>query len=514
MRRRNLLKAIGAGTAGLVLAPSLVARSLGAYPFAIGVAAGDPAADGFVIWTRLVTAPLEEHGGIPAVRIPVDWEVAADERFSTVVARGQATANPELGHSVHVEVRGLQPHRHYWYRFHAGGETSRVGMARSLPAAAELPSRFRFAVAGCQHYEHGHFNAWQMLAQEPDLDLVFHYGDYIYEGGPGQLGPRPNGVVGVRQHVGGEIYSLDDYRRRHAQYKSDPQLQAAHAACAFASSFDDHEVDNNWVGDISGEAVDPEMFQLRRMVAMQAWYEHMPVRRAQFPLLTGMTAHRRLDVGRLLRMHVLDTRSYRSDQPCEDGRIKPCLREARVSGSVLGTGQERWLDDGLGNDAVWNVIAQQLLVMPFDRRGPDDEHPNLGTDIWDGYRSARDRLIGSIRKRDLKNVVIVSGDYHRNIVGELPVRDTEPDGEKVAVEFLATSMSSENPNNLPVDYVLGNNPHVQLYSDERGYHLHEMTPRQLVTEVKSVDQNRTVGGRLARVQRFVVAPDAPRLQQA
>jgi alkaline phosphatase D len=514
MRRRNLLKAFGAGAAGLAIVPALRAGSFGAHPFQLGVAAGDPAADGFVIWTRLVADPLEEHGGIPAARIPVDWEVATDDRFANVVRKGQAIAHPELGHSVHVEVQGLLPHRHYWYRFHAGGETSEVGSARCLPAPGTLPARFRFAVAGCQHYEHGYYNAWSLLAAEPDLDLVFHYGDYIYESPPGQTGQRPNGVFAVRRHANDEPYSLGDYRRRYAQYKSDPQLRAAHAACAFAPTFDDHEIDNNWVGDISGEAVDPEMFQLRRQAAMQAWYEHMPVRRAQFPLLTGMTAHRRLDVGRLVRMHVLDTRTYRTDQPCEDGKIKPCLREARVAGSVLGTRQERWLEDGLGYDAVWNVVAQQMLVMPFDVRRPGDEHPRLGTDIWDGYRGARDRLLESFRNRGLRNVVVVSGDYHRHIVGEVPLRDTEPEGEKVAVEFLATSISSDNPSDAPVDYILGNNPHVRMFEDRRGYHLHEMTPRQLLTEVKSVDQTRTVGGRIGHVRRFVVTPDAARLHEA
>ncbi len=270
MRRRNLLKAIGAGTVGLAIAPSLVARTLAAYPFAIGVAAGDPAADGFVIWTRLVTAPLEEHGGVPPVRIPVDWEVAADEGFSKVVARGQAIANPELGHSVHVEVQGLQPHRHYWYRFHAGGETSRIGMARSLPAAAEMPPRFRFAVAGCQHYEHGHFNAWQMLAQEPDLDLVFHYGDYIYEGGPGQLGPRPNGVIGVRQHVGGEIYSLDDYR------PATPSTRATRSCRRRMRPAPSRPASTTMRWTTTGSATSPARRWIRRCSSCGAWWRCRP----------------------------------------------------------------------------------------------------------------------------------------------------------------------------------------------------------------------------------------------
>lgn len=236
--RRALLK--GAGQLALVagFAPQrLLAAPLGANPFTLGVAAGDPWPDGFVIWTRLAPRPLEANGGMPHVAVPVGWEVSEDERFSRVVRKGEALARPELGHSVHVELGGLQPHRHYWYRFTvAGSDVSPVGMARTAPAAGMLVDRARIAVAGCQHWEAGFFDAWGHLAREADLDLVFHYGDYIYEGAA-----RPLGGAIVRQHVGGEIYSIDDYRRRHALYKTDPHLQAAHASCAFAVSFDDHE---------------------------------------------------------------------------------------------------------------------------------------------------------------------------------------------------------------------------------------------------------------------------------
>ena len=208
-------------------------------------------------------------------------------------------------------------------------------MARTAPAAGALADRARIAVAGCQHWEAGFFDAWGHLARESDLDLVFHYGDYIYEGAA-----RPLGGAIVRQHVGGEIYSIDDYRRRHALYKTDPHLQAAHAASAFAVSFDDHEIDNNWAGELDQDGTPPEYFLLRRMAGLQAWYENMPVRRAQLPNAHGITAYRRLDYGRLLRMHVLDTRSHRSDQPCNDGKLQPCPTEAHVSPTMLGATQE------------------------------------------------------------------------------------------------------------------------------------------------------------------------------
>jgi alkaline phosphatase D len=266
---------------------------------------------------------------------------------------------------------------------------------------------------------------------------------------------------------------------------------------------------------VSEENLDPDIFKLRRLAAMQAWYENMPVRKGLFPLLSGTTAFRRLDYGRLARLHVLDTRSHRSDQACDDGKLKPCVPEARTSGTVLGAKQEAWLDEGLGNSATWNLIAQQLLFQPLDLRKQGDSHPLLATDAWDGYRGARDRLVDSIRRHGLSNVIIVSGDYHRNVVGEVPVRDTDPAGAKAAVEFLATSITSESPKALePMEFIQRTNPHLKLFDDERGYHLHEFTRRQLTTQVKSVADTKTRGAGVSDIKRFVVTPDSPTLQRA
>ncbi|HQS96332.1 alkaline phosphatase D family protein [Novosphingobium sp. 17-62-19] len=517
--RRTLLRSTG----GLLLASGigsfpLWAAPLGANPFMLGVASGDPWPDGFVIWTRLAPRPLDEHGGMPTAAVPVRWEVSEDERFSRVVRKGEAIARPELAHAVHVEVDGLLPHRTYWYRFSiAGTDVSPVGRARTAPAPGDLPDRVRIGVAGCQHYETGYFDAWRHLSAEPDLDLIFHYGDYIYEGGGRSLGePSPGAAKVVRQHVGGEIYSLDDYRRRYALYKCDPQLQAAHAACAFAASFDDHEVDNNWAGVIDQDGTDPGLFMLRRAAAFQAWYEHMPVRRAQLPTLSGVTAYRRLDYGRLLRVHVLDTRSHRSDQPCNDGKIKACPPEAHVSSTLLGAVQEQWLDEGLGHGRAWNLLAQQILVMPYDRSGPNAPAPDFAFDDWDGYRPARARLVESIRRHDLSNVVIASGDYHRHFVGTVPERDDALDGRMAAIEFLATSISS-NGNGRPipdVDYQLSNNPHLKLITDQRGYQLFDITPKLWRTDVKVVDQVERSGGKLSMLASFVATPDRVAVERA
>lgn len=516
--RRKLIKAAGglALFAGLSRTP-LFAQPLGANPFTLGVASGDPWPDGFVIWTRLAPRPFDEHGGMPAAHVPVRWEVAEDAACSRIVRSGETMALPELGHAVHVEVSGLLPHRPYWYRFMvAGSDTSPVGSARTAPARDALAARIRIGVAGCQNYEMGYYDAWAHLANEPDLDLIFHYGDYIYESGTMPLGPRAKGSPIVRQHLGDEIYSIEDYRRRYAQYKCDPALQAAHAACAFACSFDDHEIDNNWAGDFDQDGTGAEIFALRRFAGLQAWYENMPVRKAQFPGGGGLTAYRRLDYGRLLRTHMLDTRSYRSDQPCNDGKIQPCPREALNAPNMLGAAQEAWLDEGLGNQATWNLLAQQVIVMPVDFRTEDAAEGKFATDLWDGYRPARARLIESIRKHDLTNVVIATGDHHRHLVGSVPENDARPDGAKVAVEFQAASITSNGNGRgeAGLEHMMRNNPHFDLYTDRRGYQLFDITPKAWTTEVRVMDQVEQPGGRISTLARYAVTPDAPILHRA
>lgn len=174
------------------------------YPFQLGIASGDPAPDGVVIWTRLAPDPLN-GGGMPPEDVQVHWQVAIDEAMTRVVRKGVATASKDWAHSTHVEVQGLLPDRTYWYQFKAANETSPIGRTRTAPAGDVMLDRFRFAFASCQHYEYGYFNALRHLAQE-DLHAVVHLGDYIYEGGVSKNRPR--------QHNSAEVVSLDDYRNR------------------------------------------------------------------------------------------------------------------------------------------------------------------------------------------------------------------------------------------------------------------------------------------------------------
>ena len=226
-------------------------------PFTLGVASGDPAAGGAVLWTRLAPEPLTD-GGMPPSPVEVGWEVARDDRMRQIVRSGTVIARPESAHAVHVEVDGLQENRPYWYRFHAGGVPSPIGRTRTLPAAGAAVDRLRFAFASCQHYEFGHFTAYEHLAAE-DLDLVFHLGDYIYEGS--RRADLTDPTI-PRQHLDPEAVTLDQYRRRYAQYHLDPALQAAHAACPWMVTWDDHEVENDYAGLVPENVADVVVFHL------------------------------------------------------------------------------------------------------------------------------------------------------------------------------------------------------------------------------------------------------------
>lgn len=497
--RRQILSTSGAAAVLGVATPAILkAQSWFAdYPFSLGVAAGDPAPDGFVIWTRLAPDPMKGGGGVSPYALPVQWEVASDERFGTIVAKGEALARPELGHSVHVDVAGLQPDRPYWYRFVIGKDRSMRGRARTLPAVGANMEKLRFGVCGCQNYEDGFYTAYRHLAAEQDLAFVFHYGDFIYEfrqdfetdkdGLPAPL---------VRRHAQRELYSLEDYRRQYAQYLSDMDLQAARSSHAFLSSFDDHEVHNNWVSDHDQPPAPPEVFLLRRAAAMQVWYEHMPVRGAMFPRQSPIAMNRRFRFGDLAAVNVLDTRTFRSDQPCNDGFQTACAGIADPKAAVLGAAQESWLDTNLGRkDAIWNCLAQQVMMMPLDRRRYADEKEKiLNMDSWAGYEAPRTRLMSRLAKVD--NAIVLTGDEHQNFAGLLYDRD-----KPVAQECVITSISSggDGQDVRPgSDKMLANNPQLKFINDQRGYGICDVTREAWNTHFMVIDKVSQPGGSISR----------------
>ncbi len=513
--RRTLLAAAGASLAAPALARLAAPVSFVDYPFQLGVAAGDPDHQGFVIWTRLAPRPGDPDRGLGGRPAEVRYEVSESPDFAQLVAEGETIARPELGHSVHVTLTTLRPDRVYHYRFIAGGERSVAGRARTLPAPGTEVASVRLGVAGCQDYQSGLYTAYRHLAAE-DCHAIFHYGDYIYESGPraaifswglGQMVPT------VRRHAGPELFSLDDYRRRYTEVRLDLDLQEAHRSTAFLSSYDDHEVVNNWVSDIAPGDVPTDHFLLRRAAAMQAWYEFMPVRTEAFPR-NGMSGPwRRFRFGRLLDARLLNTRAFRTDQPCGDrfGSLCPEIRDPRAE--VIGRAQEDWLVSGLG-ETRWSALLQQVMMMNLERGRPPEPR-GINPDSWAGYLVPRDRLLGRLAR--VPNLVVLTGDEHQHWAGEVRRSDARPESPAQAIEFVTTSISSgsDGPGvRAEHQEILARNPGLAYIRDERGYSVMTITPDAWTAEMKVVDTVRSPGGRLSTAATFRVPSGQSLLERA
>jgi alkaline phosphatase D len=489
MSRRELMRLAWMLGAAAV-APPLLSRRLFAkpifntYPFTVGVASGDPLPDGVVLWTRLAPKPLE-GGGMPMAIVDVNWEVARDARFQNIAQKGTTLARPELGHSVHVEVAGLEPGREYWYRFRAGDEVSQVGRTKTAPPEGAPVDELRFGVCGCSHYEAGYFTAFRRLAEER-FDFVFHTGDYIYEGrADGGRNDR------IRQHNSDRLYTLVDYRNRYALYKSDRDLMAAHASAPFLMSWDDHEVDNNYAGDLDERGTPPELFLLRRAAAYQAYYETMPLRASALPSGNHMRIYRRLQFGNLIDFSVLDTRQWRSDQGCGDGVYSDCAEALAPRRTMMGDVQEQWLFDNLASvKAKWTVIGQQVYSFAYDRKG-DDPDGRFSMDKWDGYVPARQRLYARLQETRAPNPIVLSGDVHSHYGADLKTDFTNPRSPTVGVEFTNSSVTTTGDGSEvgPTwEATRADNPHIHYHSNRRGYIACTASPSRMRADFKILDR--------------------------
>ena len=511
LSRRDFMR-VGRDVAGLIALGTVGACRgdrgvrLASYPFPHGVASGDPGPDGAVLWTRLSAEALQDAGaaGQP---VPVRWEVAADDGFARIVQSGTQMALPELGHSVHVEVGGLDPGRPYWYRFVASGEATPPGRTVTLPAPGTPADRLRFAFASCQNYEHGFYTAYRHMAGD-DLDLVLHLGDYIYE--------RRFGDSQVRLHEAGEVYTLDEYRARYALYRSDPDLQAAHAACPWVVTPDDHEVDNNWAGDTPEDDQLPGQFLLRRAAAFQAYYEFMPLRRASVPTGPHIPLHRRFHYGDLADFHVLDSRQYRSDQACGDGRQVLCPEALAAERTMLGAEQEGWLFDGLaGSSSRWNVLANQVMIARLEGAAPDGG-PLVSMDRWDGYPSAQQGLLSFLERTGPSNPVVVTGDIHSNWAADLKADFRDPASATVGAELVGTSITSGGDGTEARDNTedtLARNPHIHFFNGQRGYVRCDVTRERLAADYRVLPYVTRPGAEAVTRASFVVEDGRPGLQR-
>ncbi|GAA5145840.1 alkaline phosphatase D family protein [Nocardioides marinquilinus] len=524
LRRRAVIAGGAAGTVGTVgtvaasgavepldaaaLEPSPEGRRL----FRHGVASGDPMPTRVVLWTRVTPTEASRPGSGRGPVVEVTWEVARDARFRRVVRRGTVTTGPDRDHTVKVDARGLRPATSYHYRFTLRGHHSRVGRTRTAPGATATPRRVRFGVVSCSNWQAGFFAAYRGLARRDDLDAVLHLGDYLYEYGPGGYGEGPDEVDVRRHDPAHEIVSLADYRRRHAQYKTDPDLQDAHARHPWIVTWDDHEVANDqWAGGAENHQPGEGGYRRRRAHAHRAYDEWMPVRLDSTARLgDGTRLYRRLRFGRLAEISMLDLRTYRSEQVETAAPTPVPAAEAEVSDpdrTITGTAQRRWLQRSLARrGSLWKVVGNPVMVTPVTfgqlpreitdavnaATGvvPDDGFP-YNVDQWDGYTADRRRVLRFIADHQVQNALFVTGDIHSAWAAEVPFDvGAYPLRGAGAVEFVCSSVTSNNlkditgsprrTTSLAVEAaILAENPHIKyLNFDDHGFCVLDLTARR------------------------------------
>ena len=456
--RRSFLRigagAVTAASTGLWLDRTFARASTGSPTFAHGVASGDPTSSSVLLWTRLSGA---------AATVPVAWELATDPAFQQIVGTGTAVAEPSRDHVVHVDAGGLAPATAYWYRFRTDGGESMVGRTRTLPEPGQHAGTLKIGVITCAELEWGWFGAYRHLAARDDIDLVLCLGDYLYEYASGDYGGAfpPGPGIGREVDPPWETLTLSDYRRRHASYRVDPDLQALHARHPVIAVWDDHEICNDaWrEGGENHTAATEGDYAARFAAARQAYLEWLPVRSPDST--DPLRVHRSVQVGDLAEFWLLDERTYR-DRHAQAafltlGSVDPAVDDPNRS--ILGTAQREWLIDGLtSSTAAWKVVGNQVPFTPY-RIGPDVtspvrrmlaehgatlpvRHPIFETDTWTGY-SVEQRTIAAAMG-NVDDVVVLTGDAHASYANEVPVDpDTYAfDRAAAAVEFIAPSITS------------------------------------------------------------------------
>ncbi|QCB43675.1 alkaline phosphatase [Sphingomonas sp. PAMC26645] len=510
LTRRTIIGAAAAAPAllGFGRAGALTSERL----FSFGVASGDPTPNGVVLWTRLAARPLAGDGGMGAARVPVRWEIYDDDSGRHLVRAGDAVAEPAWGHSVHVEVSGLQSGRPYWYRFIAGGEASAIGRTRTAPARHALPERLRFCFGSCQKYEDGQFGAWANTVAE-DPDLIVFLGDYIYEEDPSVGTPRV--------HLNPAPVDLDGYRVRYATYRLDPLLQAAHAVAPWIVTWDDHEVINDYADLADQHNSDPAVMARRRAAAYQAYYEFMPLRAYSRPHGPDMRLYRTLDWGRLAQFQVLDDRQYRSPRGCQShvrgemsvSVVKDCPDLHDPKASILGMPQEKWLLDTLsGTKARWNILTQQTQITPYPRRDP--AHPDGPADMqtvdtWQGYQASRNRIFARWQDANVSNPLVIGGDIHAFVASDISYR-----GKALAPCFVGGSITTQAGDKLLVQNTADLPAYRFARNDVRGYGRIDVTPTQCDVAFRALRNPLDARTEAYDLTKYVVEDRRPRMQAA
>jgi alkaline phosphatase D len=514
LSRRTFLLG-GLATAGVLALPARAlirtsaaqaATTITAYPFTLGVASGEPAPDSVVLWTRLAPSPLnaDGQGGMANVDVTVDWQVSTTPAFTSLVASGSVIAQYAQAHTVHVVAGGLAADAEYYYRFRAQGHISPVGRTRTAPAFTVVGRDLTMAFASCAHYEAGYYTAYRRMADDRP-DLILHLGDYIYE----------DGTTGgsTREHLGSETVSLADYRRRYAQYKSDPDLQAAHAIAPWLVVPDDHEVENNYANMVRADnspALTTAQWTARRTAAYQAYYENMPLRSSSAPSGNSIPLYRRVRWGTLATFHMLDTRQFRDDQACGDG-WQICPDADLASRTITGSPQETWLLDGFAQHlGTWDIIGQQVF---FARRL--DSTGAMSMDAWDGYRASRARIQQGWVDRAVRNPVVLTGDVHSAWANNLKADYANASSPTIGTELVCTSISSGgNGSGSTTIPNASANPHIRFHIDRCGYVRTTITAAHIAADFRSVTTVTEHGATAATVRSFIIQDGQPGLVDA
>ena len=522
--RRTVL-ATGTVTAGAAtLAGGLGSSSASAASsrakryFRHGVASGDPEPNAVLIWTRVTPTEASTPGSGRGPRAKVRWEVATDKRFRRVVRRGTFATGPGRDHTVKVDVTRLKPATWYHYRFFYDGVASRAGRTRTAPSRHALVNNLRLGVVSCANLQAGWFSAYRGLAARDDLHAVLHLGDYLYEYGPGRYGYGSDNEDIRKHEPAREMVGLADYRQRHAQYKTDPDLQDLHAKYAWIVTWDDHEstndawregAENHTPGSGDGGEGD---WRVRRARSHRAYDEWMPVRMDGTAALgDGSRLYRRLRFGKLAELSMLDLRTYRDQQVSTTAPSPVPQPEGDVSDpdrTITGRRQMEWLKDSLRRDTPqWKVIGNPVMIAPVtfaslpkdlispvnDVTGllPEDGLP-YNVDQWDGYTDDRREVFAHIRDHGIKDALFVTGDIHSGWACELPydVSTYPAVPGSAGVEFVCSSVTSNNlkditntpPRTTSVaieEGIKANNRHIKyLNFDDHGFSVLDLTPKR------------------------------------
>ncbi|MEO5652661.1 MAG: alkaline phosphatase D family protein [Marmoricola sp.] len=474
--------------------------------FAHGVASGDPRPTSVVLWTRVTPTAASRPGSGAGPIVTVRWQVSASSSFTRVLRSGRFRTGPRRDHTVKLDVTGLKPGRTYYYRFLYKRQRSKVGRTRTAPATTSSPANLRLGVVSCANLQAGWFSAYRHLANRNDLHAVLHLGDYIYEYGPGQYGYGKDDRDIRRHEPAHEILSVSDYRRRHAQYKRDPDLQRLHAKYPFIVTWDDHESANDaWKSGAENHSDSEGSWSARRAAAHKAYDEWMPARMNDTARTgDGTRLYRRLQFGDLAELSMLDLRTYRDKQLA--AQVDP--DQGNPDRTITGREQMDFLKTSLTRAvSQWKLVGNPVMIAPVTFAGlprdlikpvndtvgllPPDGVP-YNIDQWDGYTDDRREVFEHLRDNGVTDTVFITGDIHSGWACDLPADKATYASSRnsVAVEFVGTSVTSSNlkditgtparTTSIAVEEGLkANNPHIKyLNFDDHGFSVLDITAKR------------------------------------